>query len=136
MLNFWNMWMVWFPWTSILGGVLDYRGAFDLFFLFIMEIWYDVQNGSGFVLSSISCQTFAVSPPSSDLVDLCPILWFNNPKETLFFEIFLCGFFVLFCFYQKYMIFLWCTVISPRSVWYHWRKLCKILHEKGRYVLN
>ena len=54
-----------------LKGVLGFRGAFDLDFFFIVDIWNGVQKGSGYNLSSISCQKFTVSLASSDLVDLC-----------------------------------------------------------------
>ena len=73
-------------------GVLIFIGVFDIDFLFIVDIWHDVQNGSGSTLSSISFQTFALSPASSDLLDLCPNLWCNNSKETLFLGICFCDF--------------------------------------------
>ena len=57
-----------------LKGVLAFIGFFDLSLFLIMEILHDVQNGSVYTMSSMSCQTFAVSPASSDLVDLCPNL--------------------------------------------------------------
>ena len=52
--------------------VLDFRGAFDIYFLFIVEIRLDVKKGSGSDLISISCQTFTVYPFRSDLVYLSP----------------------------------------------------------------
>ena len=75
-----------------LKSLLGFRGVFGPGFLFIVDIWHDVQNGSGSTLSSISFQTFAVSPASSDLLDLCPNLWCNNSKETLFLGICFCDF--------------------------------------------
>ena len=57
-----------------LKGVLGFRGVFDIGCSVIVEIWYDVQNVSGYILSSIACQNFSVYPASSNLVDLCPNL--------------------------------------------------------------
>ena len=57
-----------------LGGILD------LAFLFIEEIWHDVQKGSGYILSYTSSQTFAVSPANNDMVKMCPNLWCSNSK--------------------------------------------------------
>ena len=51
-----------------LKGVLEFRGVIDLDFLFIVDIWHDVQNVSGYTLTLMSFQTFALSPDSSDLV--------------------------------------------------------------------
>ena len=42
------------------------------------------KKGSGYVLSSTSSQTLAVSPANNDLVDLCPNLWCNNSKAIFF----------------------------------------------------
>ena len=56
----------------------------DPAFLFIEVIWHDVQKGYGFILSSISCRTFAVSPAINDMVNLCPSLWCKNSEATLF----------------------------------------------------
>ena len=53
-------------------------------FLLIEDIWHDVQKGSGFILSSISWQIFALSPDINDLVYLCPNLWCNNSKAAFF----------------------------------------------------
>ena len=43
-----------------------------------------MQKESGSILVSISLQIFPVSPAINDLVYLCPNLWCNNPKATLF----------------------------------------------------
>ena len=67
-----------------LKGILAFISVFDLAFFYIVDILHDVHNGSVSTLSSMPCQTFAVSPVSSDLVDLCPNLWCNNSKETFF----------------------------------------------------
>ena len=45
-------------------------GCSDLAFLFMEEIWHDVQKGSVYILGSISSQTLAVSPANNDLADL------------------------------------------------------------------
>ena len=55
-----------------LKGAFGLSENLDLAFLFIEEIGLDVQKGSGSILSSISFQTFSVSPANNDLVDLCP----------------------------------------------------------------
>ena len=55
-----------------------------LAFLFIEEIWHEVQKGTGYILRYISSQIFAVSPANSDLMDMCPNIWFNNSKAIYF----------------------------------------------------
>ena len=57
-----------------LKGAFGFSGILDLVFLFIEEILYEVQKGSGSILSSASSQTLAVSPAINDLVDMCPNL--------------------------------------------------------------
>ena len=57
-----------------LKGAFGYSGILDLAFLFIEEILHEVQKGSGYILSSKSSQTLAVSPAKNDLVDVCPNL--------------------------------------------------------------
>ena len=63
-----------------LKGVVDFREVLDISFLFIVDIWHDVQNGLGYTLSSMSCQKMEASTASSDIVDRCPNLWYNNSK--------------------------------------------------------
>ena len=72
--------------------VLAFICVFDLDFLFILEIWNYVQNGSGYTLISMSCQKFTVSPTINDLVDMCPITWCKNSKETFLLRICFCDF--------------------------------------------
>ena len=60
------------------------NGVLDLSFLFIEDIWHDVQKGSGSILNSIYFQKIAVYLAINDMVDLCPNLWCNNSKETFF----------------------------------------------------
>ena len=55
-----------------LKGAFDFSGILDLAFLFIEEILHEMKKGSGYILSSKSSQTLAVSPAINDLVDLCP----------------------------------------------------------------
>ena len=88
-----------------LKGVLVFIGVFDLGFIFIVEIWHDVHNGSGYTLISISCQTISVYPDSRDLVDLCPNLWCNNSKEIFFWGILFCGFKFSFVFTKNACFF-------------------------------
>ena len=54
-----------------LKGAFGFSGILDLAFLYIEEIFYEVQKGSGSILSSTSSQTLTVSPAINDLVDLC-----------------------------------------------------------------
>ena len=65
-------------WNNIhknhLKGDFGFNGSLDLAFLFIEDIFHEVQKGSGSILSSASSQKFAVSPDINDLVDLCPNL--------------------------------------------------------------
>ena len=55
-------------------GAFGFSGILDLAFLFIEEIFHEVQKGSGYILSYTSSQTLSVSPSIKDLVDLCPNL--------------------------------------------------------------
>ena len=75
-----------------LKGVLGFRGVSDLEFLFIVYIWHDVHNGSGSKLSQMYWQTYTISTTSGDLLDLCPNLWCNNPKDNFFLGILFCDF--------------------------------------------
>ena len=117
-------------------GVLAFRGVFDISFLFIVKIWHDVQNGSGSTLRPIYCQIFSVSPDSSDLVDMCTNLWWNNSKKKLFLGINFFDFDFSFIFTKDACLSVSCAVISPRSVHYFWINPCKTLHEKGSYFTN
>ena len=67
-----------------LKGAFGLSGILDLAFLFIEEIWHEVQRGSGYILSSTSSHTLAVPPANNDLVDLCPNLWCSNYKAIFF----------------------------------------------------
>ena len=67
-----------------LKGAFGLSGILDLAFLFIEEIWHDVQKGSGSIISSTSSQILAVSPANNDMVDLCPNLWYSNSKAIFF----------------------------------------------------
>ena len=69
-----------------LKGAFGFSGILDRAFLFIEEIWHDVQKGSGYILSSISSQTLAVFPANNDLVDLWPNLWCKNSRAILFLD--------------------------------------------------
>ena len=53
-----------------LRGALGFSGFLDLAYLFMEEIWHDVEKGSGSILSLISSQTFVISPANNYLVDL------------------------------------------------------------------
>ena len=69
-----------------LKGAFGFSGILDLAFLFIEDIWHEVQKGSGSILSSTSPHTLAVSPANNDLVDLCPNIWCSNSKAIFFLD--------------------------------------------------
>ena len=81
-----------------LQGVLGFRVVFDIYSLFIVDIWNDVQKGSGSIMISMSFQKVSAYPASSDLVDLCTNIWCNHSKETLFLWIFFYDFDCFFIF--------------------------------------
>ena len=116
--------------------LLNFKDFFDVAFLFIVEIWHYVHNGSVYTLSSIYCQTFSVSPEISDLVDLCPNLWCNSSKENFFLGIYFFVFDFSFLFTKIVFFFVRCALVSPDYVCCHWRKLCKTIYEKVMYVIN
>ena len=62
--------MVLYPLKTHLKGDFGLSGILDLAFLFMEEIWHDVQKGSEYILRSSSSQTLLVSPTNNDLVDL------------------------------------------------------------------
>ena len=64
--------------------------------LLIIEIWHYLQKCLISTLSSIYCQTFAVYPSSSDIVDMYPNLWFDNSREIFFLGV---------CFYSLTVFF-------------------------------
>ena len=119
-----------------LKGVLGFIDVFDLYFLFIVDIWHDVNNVSGYTLSSIYCQTFTVSLASSDLVDIFPNLWYNNSKENFFLGICFCDFDFSFVS-TKNACFL-CVLCSNVTVFCSSSLKKKFQNTilKGRYVSN
>ena len=101
-----------------------------------MEIWHDIQNGSGSTLISMSCQKLAVSMASSVLVDLCPNIWCNHPKETFFLGIFLCDFDIPFVFTKNAcFICVMCGNVAAFCLLSLKKTVQKLLW-KGRYVPN
>ena len=69
-----------------LRGNFDLSRFSDLAFLFIQEIWHDVQRGYGSILISNSSQTLAVSQSNNDLVYLWHNIWWNNCKAIFFLD--------------------------------------------------
>ena len=69
-----------------LKGAFGVCGFLDLAFLFIEEIWHDLQIESGYILSSLSYQTLTVSPANNDMVDLWPNIWCNNCSAIFFLD--------------------------------------------------
>ena len=69
-----------------LKGAFGFDRFLDLEFLFMEEIWNDVQKRSGYILSSISSHTLAVSPANNDIVDMWTNLWCKNSKEIYFLD--------------------------------------------------
>ena len=63
---------------------LGFNECFGLYFLFVGDIWYDVQKGYGSILSPISCQKIILHPDINDLLDMCPNLRCNNSKANFF----------------------------------------------------
>ena len=134
-----NIWLVWCTWTT--NWKVSWYSEVSLiytFHLFIVKICHDVQKEIVSTLNSMSCQTFTVYTEIIDLVDLCPNIWCNNLKDTFFQEFdFLILTFPSFFLKPKMHVFaVRCAVISPCYVHYHWRKPCKNLYGKYRYVSN
>ena len=67
-------------------GAIGFNGFLDLAFLFMEEIWHDVQKGYGSIISSVSSQTLAVPPANNYMVDMWPNIWFNNSKAIFFLD--------------------------------------------------
>ena len=57
-----------------LKGAFGFNGSLDLAFLFIEEIFHEVQKRSESIFRSASSHKLAVSPAINDMVDLCPNL--------------------------------------------------------------
>ena len=119
-----------------LKGDFDLSEILDLAFLFVEEIWHDVQKWSGSILSYIYSQTLAVSPANNDLVDLWHYLWCNNYKAissllVISFSLtspwFPLEMHVYFVHYVAKLLHYYPFI---RSILY--KKLC----EKDKYVLN
>ena len=89
-------------------GAFRINGFLYLAFLFMEEIWHDVQKGYESILSSISSQTLAVSPAINYIVDLWPNLWCNNSKAIFFLG---ANFFVFgICFISPQNACFWCAL--------------------------
>ena len=69
-----------------LKGDFGFSGILDLSFLFIEEVWHDVQKGSGYIIRSVSFQTLALYPANNDLVDMWPNIWCSNSKAIFFLD--------------------------------------------------
>ena len=95
-----------------------------------------MQKGSGYILSSTSSQTLAVSPANNGVVDLCPNLWFSYSKAIFF----LAGnFFSLtysWFFLEMHVSFVHCVVMLPHFSSLLRITLCKTIYEKYNYVLH
>ena len=68
------------------NGAFGFCDILDPAFLFMEEIWNNVQKVSGSILSSISSQILVVSPANNDRVGLWPNLWCNNYKGIFFLD--------------------------------------------------
>ena len=114
-----------------LKGVLGFRYVFDLDFLFIVDIWHDVQKRSESTLISIFPKYLQYLQPVLTLWTCVLIFDAIILKKCYFLGICFCGF--DFTFVKKmYVFYVRCAVMSPHSVHYHWIKLRKTLYEKGR----
>ena len=89
------------PIKTHLKDDLGFSGFLDLTFLFIEEIWHEVQKGSRYIISYISSQTLSVSPANNYLVDLWPHLWCNWSRS-------------IFCVYGNFFVFD-ISLISPKN---------------------
>ena len=67
-------------------GDFGFIGFLYLAFLFMEEIWHDVQKWYGYFLSLMSSQKLAVSPSKNDMLDLWPNIWSNNSKSIFFLD--------------------------------------------------
>ena len=105
-----------------LKGVLAFRGVLYLAFLFILDIWHDVQNGLGSTLRSMYFQKKSISLASSNLVYPCPNIWCNNSKYTFFFRNLLLWFWRFLHFLQK------CMFIC--DMWVNVTELCSLSLKK------
>ena len=76
-----------FSMNTHLESVLGFRVVFDIDYLFIVMIWHGVKK-----VILMTCQTCTSYTTISDLVDLCPHIWYNNSKEIFFLRIPFCGF--------------------------------------------
>ena len=104
--------------------------------LFIEDICHDVKKGSGYILSSTSFQKFSVSPAINDLVDLCPNLWCNNPKATLFLgATFFDLYFSFVLIKNECFICALCGRVTA-FYFYHQSTPCKTLCEINKYLPN
>ena len=72
---------------TYLKGDFGFSRFLELAFLFMEDIWHDVQKGYESILSSISSQTLALSPANNDMVDLFPNIWCNNSKACSFLDV-------------------------------------------------
>ena len=89
---------------TYLKGAFGFSGFLDLAFLFMEEIWHDVEKGSGCLLSSITSQTFGLPPSNNGLVNLS--------GETILKQFFLDHFFWHFLYFPPKCIFPLCTMWS------------------------
>ena len=117
-------------------GDFGLSGILDLAFLFIEEIWHDVQKGSGYILSSTSSQTLALSPANNDMVYLCPNLWCSNSKAIFFLAGNLFFFDISLIFLEMHVSFVQCVVMLPHFSYLLRSTPCKNLCEKDKYFLH
>ena len=119
-----------------LKGAFGLSGILDLAFLFIEEIWHDVQKGSGYILSSTSYQRLVLSPADIDLVDLCPNLWCSNSNAIFFLacNLFFFDFSMIFPRNTCFLCAL-CGNVTAFSTLLR-STLCKTLFERVNYVLK
>ena len=66
-----------------LKGFPSFSCVFDIVFMLIVDIWHDLQKGSGSTLSSISCETLYVSRPLVTLPTCVLISDAIIPKEHI-----------------------------------------------------
>ena len=72
------------PMNNHLKGVLGFESDFDLGFLLIVDIWHDVQKGSGYTLSQYLSNFFQYIQPVMNLCNCVLISDTIFPKKLSF----------------------------------------------------
>ena len=116
--------------------VLGFRGVFDIEVYFLWRSDMMCRMGQDIPWAQHLAKHLQYIQPVLNLWTCVLISDVIIPKKLPFYEFdFVMLTFPLFL-PKMHVLFVRCAVISLRSNWYHWRKLCKTLYEKVRYVPN